>query len=163
MQRVMWFSGKSNYLNISKFDRCSHPLCFLCETKHRKCNYTLQFFVFISLMWTSNGITSLRTGFSFIIWNSDGRIVGKLADKIETHKSETQGCFTPFNQRQSRRAGKDSIEIFRVCFQRNIFIFLTVLCKIKTKYSPLSLLCHYHFCLAKHAGGRIYWIYNVSS
>lgn len=97
MHRVMWFSGKTRHLNISKFDRWFHPLWSLWETKHRKLNYILYVFVFISIMWTFNGITSLRARFSFIIWNSDGCVVGKLADKIETHKSETQGCFTPFN------------------------------------------------------------------
>lgn len=105
MQRVMWFSGKMRHLNISKFDGWSHPLWSLWETKHRKLNYILLVFVFISIMWTFNGITSLRAEFSFIIWNSDGHVVGNLLTKLK-HIKVKQRAVSPHLIRGSRGGQK---------------------------------------------------------
>lgn len=126
-------------------------------------------------MWTFNGITSLRAEFSFIIWNSDGCIVGKLADKIEKHKSETQGRFTPFNYRQQQRTdGKKGMHTFKLCVRGILRIhfsvfsssfFFTVSWKIKTKYSDLYyvtvLLCWDKHTLANKVIGFIMHHTNI--
>lgn len=112
-------------------------------------------------MWTFNGITSLRAEFSFIIWNSDGCIVGKLADKIEKHKSETQGRFTPFNYRQQQRTdGKKGMHTFKLCVRGILRIhFLSFLLllflqwvgklRLSILISIMSLFCY--------AGTNTHW------